>query len=279
MNKEWVLEQQNNANIMKDEMQKEIREALGKLEILDDDDIESFLSQISESICLGFNTPVFMWPDKVYLKYKDLYFNSHDDKATAVLALEAFRFKVDEVLKQIDFHKLMELEHTNYSRYIDSEPTYFDGDIIITDPCYVLKHDDWNGYEENFEHIGIKQSMARDTLYGDWSCTTYNSDTGEVLGEFCADAGMVSVLSLDEILRYNPKFDYHTTKPWTTTLIRDFKGSVQFVIKESKWTLDEDTSYGKAGDEFTDYYVEVVGKGINKKTGEQLNFVGKQTGL
>ena len=28
-----------------------------------------------------------------------------------------------------------------------------------------------------------------------------------------------------------------------------------------------------------DYMVEVVGHGINKKTGEPINFVGKQTGF
>ena len=51
------------------------------------------------------------------------------------------------------------------------------------------------------EVLGIKNYICRDTLYGDWSCTTYNSDTHEKLGEFCADSGMVGVYLLDEVLK------------------------------------------------------------------------------
>ena len=172
----------------------------------------------------------------------------------------------------------------NYDRYIDSEPIEFNGDIIITDPCYIIEEadsDDWDMscYGENLSCLGINAYMTRDTIYGDWSCTTFNSDTGDIIGRFCADSGMVSVISLDEVLAYNPSFNYHVTKPWTTTLIKNFKGTVQFIVKENKWTLDEDTSWSKKGDEFTDYEVEVVGHGENKVTGEPINFVSKQTEL
>lgn len=130
----------------------------------------------------------------------------------------------------------------------------FKGDIIITDPCYICKDGDWVkcGYGNNMEVLGIKNYICRDTIYGDWSCTTYNSITDEVIGEFCADAGMVAVFLLDEVLKYNPDFDYHTERPWTTTLIKDFDGEVDFVIEEDE--------------------VKVVGKG-------NIDFVGRQTRL
>ncbi len=47
-----------------------------------------------------------------------------------------------------------------------------------------------------------------------------------VLGEFCADSGMVGVFLLDEVLKYNPKFDYHIRRLHTTTLISGFEGDV-----------------------------------------------------
>lgn len=47
-----------------------------------------------------------------------------------------------------------------------------------------------------------------------------------VLGEFCADSGMVGVFLLDEVLKYNPEFDYHINKVFTTTLISGFEGDV-----------------------------------------------------
>lgn len=169
-----------------------------------------------------------------------------------------------------------------FKRYLDSEPKEFEGDIIITDPCYIVQADnDWDAcnYGSNMEILGINTYMTRDTLYGDWSCTTFNSDTKEPIGSFCADAGLVSVFLLDEVLRYNPDFDYHINRQWTTTLIKDFKGTVQFVVVHEDGYYEEETEYHKKGEYWEDYSVEVVGHGINKITGEPINFVGRQTGL
>lgn len=130
----------------------------------------------------------------------------------------------------------------------------FKGDIIITDPCYICKDNDWEKcrYGETMGALGIKNYICRDTIYGDWSCTTYNTKTNEKIGEFCADAGMVAVFLLDEVLKYNPDFDYHTERPWTTTLIKNFDGEVDFEVADDE--------------------VKVVGKG-------NIDFVGTQTGI
>jgi hypothetical protein len=111
----------------------------------------------------------------------------------------------------------------------------------------------------------FNQYMTCDTLYGDWSCTTFNSDTKEPIGRFCADAGLVSVISLDEVLKYNPDYDCDLKESFTATIIRDFYGTVQFVIRQ-----DESKE---------EYYLEVIGHGINKVTDEPINFIGKQTGF
>ena len=57
---------------------------------------------------------------------------------------------------------------------------------------------------------------------------------------------------LDEVLKYNPDFNYHTERPWTTTLIKDFDGEVDFEVVDDE--------------------VRVVGKG-------NIDFVGLQTGF
>ena len=156
-----------------------------------------------------------------------------------------------------------------------SEPTYFEGDIIITDPCYIMKDNkDWDKCDcgDHLELLGIEHFMTRDTIYGDWSCTVFDlNNKHEELGEFCADAGRVSVILLDDVLRYNPNFNYHTERPWTTTLIRDFKGTVQFVIKEDKYEYD--------GEPKVEYEVEVVGHGVNIRAGNPIDFLGRQTGF
>lgn len=137
----------------------------------------------------------------------------------------------------------------------------FKGDIIITDPCYIIKkdnYDDWDNcnYGEKMEILGIKNYICRDTIYGDWSCTVYDLNVqNKVLGEFCADSGMVAVFLLKEVLKYNPDFDYHIKKKYkyTTTLIKDFDGNVEFEVDKSN-------------------KLHVVGKG-------DVNFISYQTGF
>lgn len=165
-------------------------------------------------------------------------------------------------------------------RYLDSSPVEFDGDIIITDPCYVREEDnDWEAFEsgDGLNELGITRFLIRDTLYGDWGCITYDADSQKQIGEFCADGGMVAVFQLDEVLKYNPNYNDHIEKPWTTTIIHDFKGTVQFIVEHEEGVYGDDTEL--AGQTWEDYSVHVVGHGINKKTGEPINFYSTQTSL
>ena len=152
----------------------------------------------------------------------------------------------------------------------------FKGDIIITDPCYIIKDntDDWTECccGDYMENLGIKNYMCRDTIYGDWSCTTFNSDTKEVLGKFCADAGLVAVFLLDEVLKYNPDFDWFESKSWTTTLIKDFDGDVRFEVVHKEGVYEEDTKWWKKGDKWEDDSLKVIGTG-------NINFETHQTGF
>lgn len=133
-----------------------------------------------------------------------------------------------------------------------------EGDYIRAD------HNDWDRcrYGDRMQVLGLSTFLCASTIYGDWSCTTYNIDTKEKIGEFCADSGQVGVFLLDEVLRYNPKFDYHINRPWTTTLIKDFHGTVE---------LKKDTVYDADGDEMEDE-IKVIGTG-------NVNFKGIQTGF
>lgn len=107
----------------------------------------------------------------------------------------------------------------------------FNGDIIITDPCYLMKDDnneDWEKckYGDNLEILGIDHYLCESTIYGDWSCTVYDRDSGKKIGQFCADAGLVCVCLLDQVLKYNPKYDDHINSLFSTTLIKNFDGDV-----------------------------------------------------
>ena len=166
----------------------------------------------------------------------------------------------------------------------------FKEDIIITDPCYVVKkcteknpypfpwttinikspnidemvkqynewenmHDDWTKckYGRNMEALGISTYFTEDTIYGDWDCSTYKiaedpykvinnfveaEEKGEdygincsKLGDFCADAGLVSVFLLDEVRKYNPSIDkWIEEHDWCVTKISDFDGEVNYYV-------------------------------------------------
>lgn len=193
----------------------------------------------------------------------------------------------------------------------------FKGNIIITDPCYIIrenpikapnpkdfnlpdsilnkpfnefsapeefafekafreylnekdKYDDWYNceYGEHMEVLGINNYLCKDTIYGDWSCTTYQTSTKDIeslinnqsldyfnpIGEFCADTGMVAVFLLDEVLKYNPNFTkWMEEHSWCVTLIKDFDGDVEYFVDNN------DNAH-------------IIGKG-------NINFFTTQTGL
>lgn len=297
MNKEWVTQQETEHEKAIAEKRETIVSMIESSDLFDADEKAKMLTHLKE-----------MEEDRYSINKINL-----DLMLAAITADEEAHDKISAFKKELDtdkYHGMLRMKG-GYDRYLDSEPQYFDGDIIITDPCYVCKDDDesqkpqpedfevpgaWSkAYDEwreanprhwdlcefgyNMEVFGFTNYMTRDTLYGDWGCTTYDSDTKSELGHFCADAGLVSVFLLDEVLRYNPEFDYHEKRTWTTTWIRNFKGTVQFVVVREEGFYKEDTEWWKAGDKWVEYAVRVVGRGVNKVTGEPINFITSQSSL
>lgn len=186
-------------------------------------------------------------------------------------------------------------------RFESTKEIEFDNeDIIITDPCYIIRaehhgttpitEDDWNACEfgSNMEALGFESDkyLTHDTIYGDWDCTVFNEDTGEILGNFCADAGLVSVFRLKDILEYNPDYDYKTeVKNGSATLIKNFTGDVSIDVIDDMENMclecNETATFKDC--EYCEYYKDrwisngmkiacVVGEG-------NINFYSIQTGL
>jgi hypothetical protein len=128
--------------------------------------------------------------------------------------------------------------------------------IVITDPCY-------------FENT--KPLLSKSTIYGDWGCTVFRGTKDEVnrnineirksyddirkkykkkkkisqenklieaefdkkykLGDFCADAGLVAVFLLKDILKdKSDECKENLKKEWIRTIIEDFTGEVEYEI-------------------------------------------------
>lgn len=266
MNKEWVDKKNGERQEKIIAMKKYIADEINACRFLGVDEKKEYLKKLDSAV-------QYLWLD-LYFLYLDKDFDN-----------EAELEKCKEWGRSLPVKELgYLLEYPNYyDEFLDSELVEFDGDIIITDPCYIIKDgsDDWErcNYGENMELLGFSKYITKRTLCGDWSCTTYNTDNNQAIGAFSADTGLVSVFLLDEILKYNPEYKAHIESKWTTTWIRDFKGKVQIIVTHSEGVYSETTEYHSEGDTWEDFSVEVVGHGVNKITGQPINFIGCQTGF
>lgn len=255
MKKEWVEKKEQERKAKVEELTKQIMDTLLSLEGYTDEERSMFVETFHEMQNLGFCDA------RMYMPHIPEKFKGNRELFDTTL----------NTLEKLPFEQLSMTNRCGYQCYLDSEPKHFKGDIIITDPCYIAKDNDRpefldNAYEDT--NHPIKTFIERGTLYGDWSCTTFDTIQNKPIGHFCADASWVGVFVLSEVLNYNPNFNYHTERPWTTTLIKDFDGDVWFEVEEQ---YDEEYGY--------DYSVHVIGKGVNTQTGEKIEFKTSQTGL
>ena len=188
----------------------------------------------------------------------------------------------DKKPKWKDYPELAEISpRTKFSDYTPEQTIAYKEYSKAYDE-FNAKYDDWSkcSYGENMEALGITNYICRDTIYGDWSCTTYNTDTKEKLGKFCADAGLVAVFELDEVLKYNPDFSqWIKTHNWCVTVIENFTGNINFEIvhQSGVYTKDDEFEingkiYCKEGETWENDEIQVIGKG-------NINFFTTQTEL
>ena len=156
MDKAWLEQKTKECESVRPEIEKILRNKLH----LDDKEFEKIMDCL-ESPC--YTTAIQELNMVLIMKYVDDFKQGRTEETSC---------------NREDFYKYTKKNWI--AVYLDGEPMEFDGDIIITDPCYIMKEDDdWAtcAYGENMEALGITHYMTRDTLYGDWSCTTFDSDT------------------------------------------------------------------------------------------------------
>jgi hypothetical protein len=136
---------------------------------------------------------------------------------------------------------------------------YFKGDIIITDPVYIMKcEEDWQRceYGTNLESLHICTYISSE--HGDEiGLDVISLDTSEKLGEFCSDSGMVSVMLLNEVRKYNSAFNQDLERH-CYTIVKNFEGEVQLFEMEENDGTDQSLYFmGKGNKNFrTDFFDE-----------------------
>ena len=155
----------------------------------------------------------------------------------------------------------------------------FDGDIVITDPCYIGRKMDWEELEEFCE----KRGLISQTFYGDWGCTVFKNSgavgnipaAAKSIGVFCADAGMVCVMDMRDVLELDPDFQkFIDEHRWCVTVIKGFRGKARLMAKKEKCVLNT-KSEGRIA--YEDIELRVRGDG--EANGEKLSFESVQTSL
>lgn len=138
-----------------------------------------------------------------------------------------------------------------------------DGDIIITDPCYI----------DEF----INPSHSRSTLYGDWGCSVWSFDPSvenepkkseKPFGEFCADSGQVCVTVLGSYARKKIE-EWLKGREWCGTIIDGFKGKVEYVEVVEYSAYEGEWAEGRS----------LRVRGIGVKDGKPYGFITAQTSL
>ena len=161
--------------------------------------------------------------------------------------LNGVECNLDSISEILEDKEMIKKAH-DYEEYHSQmlKPKRFDGDIVITDPAYIMgdlwdKDPDLDVYDGfGFDKVFGDTYIYGSTIYGDWSCTVYdckNKDPKKIieeaeqdrdvlnempkLGKFCADTGLVCVTYLDRSENIK-NFGNHC---WT--MIPDFHGTVQ----------------------------------------------------
>ncbi|MDE5780243.1 MAG: hypothetical protein K2I03_02020 [Lachnospiraceae bacterium] len=108
---------------------------------------------------------------------------------------------------------------------------YFCGDVIIMDPCNLVKEEeDWEKVltkefdNVELEKIGIEHYMSFGAQ-GEGRAKVIN-DNGQVIGEFCTDSTLFCILLLSDLLKYNKDFDDYNKYPGSCCVVSDFDGEI-----------------------------------------------------
>ena len=281
MKKEWIEQRLDEERQKLKDHKDRIESFIINEELILEDDKEKFISKLDAITATDYVSML----DFDLKFYPYIYVDVED-----MTKFNGWRDRVESLRIEEYGHILHLVENEFCKRYLDGDPIEFDGDIIITDPNYIIRkehlgtkpltNDDWLACDcgENMEALGINTYITRDMLCGNCACTAFDSYDEKPLGEFGSDAGLVSVFLLDEILKYNPDYA-NQINPKAITLIKDFKGTVQFVVVRTEGVYENTTDWHTEGEKWEKYSVEIIGDGINKITGDPIHFVGKQTDL
>lgn len=112
---------------------------------------------------------------------------------------------------------------------------HLQGDVLITDPSYFIEEDDWGRFPWDYSTVpfGINESICRDTLCGEWTCSLID-EFGAVMGGFTSHSGYVCVCLLDEAYKYSDDLIDQFIEYGNAAVVKNFDGDINFVIEDDQ---------------------------------------------
>lgn len=117
----------------------------------------------------------------------------------------------------------------------------FSGSIIITDPCYVDKHNKWWSDKDvdiftgkGISKYGITDFLWESTGFGDWVVRMFVDDLDA--GTIAADAGLVGVFYINELEEMLTEREMYTlVHSGLAIIVEDFDGKITIDDQASGW--------------------------------------------
>ena len=115
----------------------------------------------------------------------------------------------------------------------------FKGSIVIGDPSYFVKTEDWEKceYGDRMDQIGFTDFMC--IRFPEDLQAVKEENSGQLFGGICQDSGFVVVVYLEELKAYRPDYEKAFYSKTNRAIILDFDGEVS--SKEVEEVLNGET--------------------------------------
>ncbi len=145
---------------------------------------------------------------------------------------------------------------------------YFNGSIVIADPCYFMKSDeDWQKCEwgKRMDVLGFSDFLLIE--FPEDCQLVFDCDTKELLGGVCSDSCQLVVVYKNELQQYRDDYEQSFYAEENRAIIDDFNGKVGYRVENVK--VDDEVYediiiYGEGTRRFRSYNSEDV------KSGKQI---------
>lgn len=199
------------------------------------DKVGYLLSRINKSDIFYFNDEVSIWR-RLDVDYKNWIKHPEEMYVKLDMSLSILSNEFDELsfLKEYDIADLLYIQSYDNlvkdtkTMLLDRGPFQYDGDVIITDPCFFLDGDEWDNAKEIYPSI-----QFRDNLYGDGDfCVVDSDDSCKRYGTYYAESGSVCTVYANEV---DEHVGIRNLNEECYTLLKDFHGTILFRVDEIKF--------------------------------------------